>query len=79
MLRYQPRDAAALVRVPSLIIDAEFEELVDRSAHGQAVAEIIGRNATARYETLPGTHYQLYSDFAEPATDMALKWFGTYL
>lgn len=79
MLRYQPRDAATMVRVPSLIIDAEFEELVDRSEHGQAVAEIIGRNATCRYETLPGTHYQLYSDFAEPAISMALEWFGTYL
>lgn len=79
MLRYQPRDMAAMVRVPSLIIDAEFEELVDRTDHGQAVAEIIGKNAPTRYETLPGTHYQLYSDFAGQAIDMALEWFRSYL
>ena len=79
MLRYQPRDVAAKVRVPSLIIDAESEELVDRSEHGRAVAETISRQAPARYETLPGTHYQLYSDLAEPAIAMALEWFGTHL
>ncbi len=79
MLRYQPRRAAATVRIPSLIIDAEFEELVDRTSHGQAVAEAISRNAPARYETLPGTHYQLYAEFAEQAIKMAVEWFRTYL
>ena len=79
MLRYQPRDAAALVQIPSLIIDAEFEELIDRSLHGQAVAATIGKNAPARYETPQGTHYDLYRVFAEPATAMAIEWFRTYL
>lgn len=79
MLRFQPRDVAAKVRVPSLIIDAEYEELVDRSQHGQSVAEIIGEHAPARYQTLPGTHYQLYEDLAEPAIQLALEWFGAHL
>jgi uncharacterized protein len=79
MLRYQPRDLAAQVRIPSLIIDAQDEELVDRSEHGQAVAQAIGANAPARYETLPGTHYQIYQDQAPAATALAIEWFTAHL
>ena len=79
MLRYQPRDAAAMVRIPSLIIDAEFEELVKPAEHGQAVAATIAANAPARYETLPGTHYDIYRGLAEAATALAIAWFRAYL
>jgi pimeloyl-ACP methyl ester carboxylesterase len=53
MLGHRPVDLAELVRVPSLIFDAEFEELVDRKQHGQEVFARISRNAFAKVSHLP--------------------------
>ena len=71
--------AAARVQVPTLIIDAEFEELNNRLEHGWAAYMMIRQNAPAEYHTYPCKHYAVYDDYAEPASDLALGWFGRHL
>lgn len=77
---YRPRDQAAKVQVPTLIIDAESEELVDRRQHGQLVYERISASGVAaRYETYPCTHYGIYDECREEASNLALEWFREHL
>ena len=71
--------AAAKVRVPTLIIDAEFEELNNRLEHGFAAYMMIRQNATAEYHTFPCKHYIVYDRYFAESTDMALAWFQKYL
>jgi uncharacterized protein len=49
MLGHRAIKWAERVRVPMLVIDAEFEELVDRRLHGLAVYETIRKNAPDRF------------------------------
>lgn len=76
---HRPLKAAEAIRVPTLIIDAEFEELNDRHAHGEAAYTIIRENAPAEYHTFPGTHYSVYDQFFQPSVDLALRWFKAHL
>ena len=71
--------AAARVRVPTLIIDAEFEELNNRLEHGWAAYMMIRQNAPAEYHTYPCKHYVVYDEYFEPSTDLALGWFDQHL
>lgn len=71
--------AAARVHVPTLIIDAEFEELNNRLEHGWAAYMMIRQNAPAEYHTYPCKHYVVYDEYFEPSTDRALGWFNKYL
>jgi dienelactone hydrolase len=70
---------AAKVRVPTLIIDAEFEELNNRFEHGWAAYMMIRQNAPADYQTFPCKHYAVYDEYAEPAIALALDWYRKYL
>ncbi|TWT05623.1 alpha/beta hydrolase [Reyranella sp. CPCC 100927] len=79
MLGHRAVRAAANVRVPSLIIDAEHEELVDRSQHGRLVYETIRQNAPADYITYPCTHYGVYDAYYEPSSQAAVAWFHKHL
>ncbi len=79
MLLHQPLRAARDVRVPTLIVDAEQEELMNPMDHGRAAYEIIRQNTTAEYHTLPCTHYGIYYEFFQQATKMAVDWFTKYL
>lgn len=79
MLGHDPRQHAANVRVPTLIIDAEFEELIDRQQHGVLVHQILQRNVPTRYETFPCTHYGVYDAHFDAGSDLALEWFHTHL
>lgn len=71
--------AAARVRVPTLILDAEHEELNNRLEHGWAAYMMIRQNAPAEYGTYPCKHYAVYDEFFDDSTDRALAWFDTYL
>ena len=79
MLDHAPLLAAERVRAPTLIMDAEFEELNDRHAHGEAAHRIIRRNAPSEYHTFPGKHYDVYERYFEPSVVLALGWFDRYL
>ncbi|MDQ2857275.1 MAG: alpha/beta fold hydrolase [Candidatus Eremiobacteraeota bacterium] len=71
--------AAAHVRVPTLIMDAEHEELVDRLEHGFAAYTIVRQHATSEYRTFPCDHYAVYNRFFDESVAAAIEWFHTYL
>lgn len=79
MAEHSQLGAAARVHVPTLIIDAEFEELNNRLEHGFAAHMMIRQNAPSEYHTFPCKHYDVYDAFFEPSTDLALDWFARYL
>ncbi len=82
MARYNAVEAATLVNVPTLIIDAENEELMDRTQNGRAAYEQIARkgNVPTRYEVIKGiSHYDVYRGSFDVASDMAVDWFNQYL
>ena len=79
MLHHSPLAAAANIRVPTLLIDVEQEELVNRLEHGFAAYEIIRQHAICEYRLLPGIHYEIYDRHAKQATEMAIDWFQRYL
>ncbi len=71
MVHYSPRSTADRIRVPTLVIDAEREELMDRMQHGHAVYEIIRKNAPAEYKTYPCAHYEIYDKYYREASTLA--------
>jgi dienelactone hydrolase len=79
MLGYRPIESAHKIRVPTLIIDVDGEELFDRMANGHAVYEIINNEAVAEYQTYPGRHYDIYYRHYPAASSLALEWFKRYL
>ena len=81
MLYYDARWVAPMVKVPTLIIDAENEELMDRTDNGQRVYEILkGNGVPTRYHVLEGiTHFQVYREKFDEATALAIGWFDEHL
>jgi dienelactone hydrolase len=79
MLGYRPIESANKIRVPTLIIDVDAEELFDRMANGHAVFEIIQNEAEAEYKTYSGRHYDIYNRHYPAASSLALEWFKRYL
>lgn len=79
MVEHSQLGAAARVKVPALIIDAEFEELNNRLEHGWAAYMMIRQNAPAEYHTFPCKHYVVYDRYYDESTDMALAWFTKHL
>ncbi|HVR30035.1 MAG TPA: CocE/NonD family hydrolase, partial [Thermoanaerobaculia bacterium] len=82
MIRYDAVAVAHRVKVPTLLIDAENEELFDRRDHGGRVFEILRThgNAPVRQVVMPGiTHYGIYREGFEESTDLALEWFDLHL
>jgi dienelactone hydrolase len=80
-LTHAPLELARGVRVPTLFIDAEFEEYNTSDLHlqGGGAYEVVRQNAVAQRHTFPCTHYRVYDDYLEPARQLALDWFGKYL
>ncbi len=76
---HSPLAAAAQIRVPTLIIDAEREELMNRLEHGFTAHMTIRQNAVSAYNTFPCTHYAVYDRYFEESTRLALDWFTKYL
>ncbi|TCJ38871.1 alpha/beta hydrolase [Parafrankia sp. BMG5.11] len=79
MVEHSQLGGAARVRVPTLIIDAEFEELNNRLEHGFTAYMMIRQNAPAEYHTYPCKHYVVYDEYFEQSTDLAVRWFGLHL
>ena len=78
VLSYNPVDDAGRITIPLLVIDAENEELFDRHIAGElAIQRAQANGAPAEYTVIPGiTHYQVYGDHFEEATQMAVDWFA---
>ena len=78
VLSYNPVDDAGRITIPLLVIDAGNEELFDRHIAGElAVQRAQANGAPAEYTVIPGiTHYQVYGDHFEEATQMAVDWFA---
>lgn len=81
MLRYRPVNEAMHVQAPTLLIDAEHEELFDRLQHSKKVYDILVANGVvAKYHVEPGIkHYGIYTERYESASDLALEWFIEHL
>ena len=81
MLYYDARSVADRVKVPLLVIDAENEELMNREENGHRVYEIVKANGVpARYHVAEGiTHFQIYREKFEEATQAAIEWFDAHL
>ena len=78
VLSYNPVDDAGRITIPLLVIDAGNEELFDRHIAGElAIQRAQANGAPAEYTVIPGiTHYQVYGDHFEKATQMAVDWFA---
>jgi hypothetical protein len=59
-VRYDPFATAGQLTAATLIIDAADEELMDITKNGAALYKKIKDQVTARYEVLPGKHYDIY-------------------
>ena len=80
-LTHSPLVLARGVRVPTLFIDAEFEEYntEDPQLQGGGAFEVVRQNAVCERHTFPCSHYRVYDDYLEPARKLALGWFDKYL
>jgi dipeptidyl aminopeptidase/acylaminoacyl peptidase len=74
--------AAEKINIPTLIVVAENDELVDNDANGGKVFKLLeakGNVATA-YHVIKGcTHFDVYNRFQSEATDLELKWYHDHL
>ena len=69
------------ITAPMLIIDAENEELMDRTKNGQDIADALKkRGTTVKYHILKDIgHYGVYREKFNEATKMEIQWFDQYL
>jgi dipeptidyl aminopeptidase/acylaminoacyl peptidase len=79
MSRYRPIDVAPNIRVPTLLIDQEQEELFDRNEQYPKLVKIIEPNAPVAYHTLEGTHYDVYDKNYRQSARLARDWFVEHL
>jgi hypothetical protein len=48
------------LKIPTLIIVAAKEELMDNKLHGERVYNLVKGNVPAKYEVFSGTHFEIY-------------------
>jgi dienelactone hydrolase len=82
MAGYNAVQVADRVKVPLLLIDAEKEELFDRTKNGQRAFEIVKAKGQVpvKYHVVKGiTHYGIYREAFEESSNLALEWFNEHL
>ncbi|ARN76415.1 dienelactone hydrolase [Oceanicoccus sagamiensis] len=80
MKRFDPMAYLDRLTAPTLIIEAEQEELYNRQKNGVLMHQIIKDRIESRYIAYPGKHYAMYSgDNLEAGREAALQWFLKYL
>jgi dienelactone hydrolase len=80
MKQYDPAAYWDKLDMATLVIDAENEELFDRSINGKALYESLKGRVDTRYLTLPGKHYAIYRDQGyKDALKAAQDWFVEHL
>lgn len=79
-VRYDPFATHTELSAATLIIDAEDEELFAISENGAALYAAIKDQVPARYETLPGKHYDIYRESGyREAVKLQMAWLQTHL
>ncbi len=79
-VRYDPFATAPQLTAATLIIDAENEELFDIADNGAALYQAIRDQVPARYEALPGKHYDIYRDAGyREAVKLQMAWLEKHL
>jgi len=77
---YAPVQHAHKIRVPTLIIDSEKEELMRPELNGGLVYERVKDNAPAKYRVFRGmTHYEIYEKGLAEARQLAVDWYDKHL
>jgi len=78
---YIPVEAAKQIKVPTLIVDAEKEELLNVNRNGKLVAGILAKQGTTvRYHVLKGaTHYSIYKEFFTETLKLQISWLDEHL
>ncbi len=78
--RHTPMENVESLRAATLIIDAAEEELFDTAQNGRLLYERIKGQTTASYESVPGTHYDLYKRPAvEKVVGLQFQWLIKHL
>jgi dipeptidyl aminopeptidase/acylaminoacyl peptidase len=73
-------EAAAKIRVPTLFVVAENEELSSNATVESVHQGLLGRGVASRLHVIKGiTHYGVYGEGFEEATRVELEWFATHL
>jgi hypothetical protein len=67
------------LRVPTLIIIAANEELMDNKLHGERVYNLVKGNVPSKLEVFPGTHFEIYGKGYKQTIKMAIEWFDKHL
>jgi dienelactone hydrolase len=80
-LGYSPLKAAENIRVPTLFVDAEFEEynVNEPTLQGIGAYEVVRQNAVCERVTYPCSHYKVYDQYLAPARQAAIDWFDKHL
>jgi hypothetical protein len=52
---------------------------MDNHEHGEKVYNIVKNNVPAKFETVPGTHFEIYDAYRDQSISMAIAWFDKYL
>ena len=80
MKRYDPAAYWDRLAVPTLVIEAEDEELFDRKLNGLALHESLQGRVPSRYVAVPGKHYDIYrGEGYARALELAQDWFSEHL
>jgi dipeptidyl aminopeptidase/acylaminoacyl peptidase len=78
--RYAPVEVADRITQPTLLIDAENEELFDIREHSQRVYQRIKDRVPSKYHVVPGIkHYGIYRERLRESYALAIEWFDRYL
>jgi dienelactone hydrolase len=77
--KYRPVQFAEKLKVPTLIIVAENDEVNNNQEHGKKVYDLIKDRVKAKYEVYPGTHFDVYSRGRMTVIAWAIEWFDKHL
>jgi dienelactone hydrolase len=79
-VRYDPMAGVERLRAATLIIDADREELFDIKVNGRLLFETIRNQTEAVYDTIEGTHYDVYRGAGyDKALGLEIEWLERHL
>lgn len=80
-LGYSPLEAAVKITVPTMIVAAEKEDLMNNDENGKRVFDALQKNKVpTEYHLIPDIgHYGVYKEGFAEATGLAAAWFHRYL